>query len=152
VNLPFCDYPEDFEETYKGIRNSSLISDELKDYLENKYQRRKIWVKGYLKNTFCCGVSTSSRIEAKHRTYKKYLDGTKRLCELFKIFKELERAEIHNFFEEVIKSKKGNNAIDKYEDFKQLKEKYSGYCLKILNSNLIQSLNYKIEVKNPRQW
>jgi len=101
-----------------------------------------------MKETFCCGLCTSSRIESKHRIYKKYLNGSKRLCELFKVFKELEQQEVLKFCEEIRSSKKkGTKCLDGYKALSDIKQNYSNYCLNILNKNLIEALNYQIEAR-----
>ena len=67
-----------------------------------------------MKKLFTCGMVSSSRIESKHRIYKRFLDSNTRLSEIFLIFKNLELEEIHNFndeFEKTITLSKDNENV-----------------------------------------
>ena len=65
----------------------------------------------------------------------------------------MEEQEVLKFSEEVSKKpKKGNLCIDNYADLSNMKQAYSNYCIQILNENLIESLNYKVERKNKNIW
>ena len=71
TNIPYSEEIEDFEETFNFILENDLIGDDLKLYLEDKYELKKQWVKPYMKDNFCLGTCTSSRIESKHSIYKR---------------------------------------------------------------------------------
>jgi len=49
-------------------------------------------------------MSTTNRIEAKHKMCKKYLNSRKRLGELFQIMKEMESKKILSFCNEIEKN------------------------------------------------
>ena len=51
-------------------------------------------------------MCTTSRIEAKHKILKKYLNSSKRLGEVFQILKEVEQREITLLKNEIGKGKK----------------------------------------------
>jgi len=72
INLPYEEYQSNFEDSYKQILSSIHISKELKTYLKNKYSDKKLWVKLFMKGKFCAGMCTTSRIENKHRIFKRY--------------------------------------------------------------------------------
>jgi len=151
--LQFEDYPEDLEQKFNLIVKSPYINNSLKDYMKEKYKKVKFWAKCYMKKKFCCGTCTSSRIESKHKILKKYLNSSKRLTELFKTLKQLKNTETSKFKEEVERfTKEDNRVIGKYELIKKLKEKYSNYCLKIIQKNLLESLNYEANQQKENLW
>lgn len=153
INLAFSNYPEDFEEEFNAIAKSVYLDNSLKEYLREKYKKAESWAKCYMKKNFCCGTCTSSRIESKHKIFKKFLNSAKRLTELFRVIKNLEETEIGKFKEEIEKmSKEESQNIEKYDLIKSLKQKYSSYCMKILKKNLLESLNYKITKKKDNFW
>ena len=64
INLPFKEDEIKFEETFNLIiRNGHLNKDNV-NYLKERYKSRRVWVKGFMKDRFCSGMCTSSRIEA----------------------------------------------------------------------------------------
>jgi len=71
ICLPYVEEREMFEEQINTILESDLIGEDLKQYLKEKYKLKKQWVKGYIKEAFCCGTCTTSRIESKHSMYKR---------------------------------------------------------------------------------
>lgn len=128
------------------------ISEDLKTYLKERHKTRKQWVKCYMKSSFCCGTCTTSRIEAKHRVYKTYLNGNTRLCELFRTFQKLETQEVIQFKEEVQKidqSKK--KEFDKIDLMKSLSKDYGSYVLEKLKGIILEAFNYSVEAKN-NKW
>ena len=75
------------------------------------------------------------------------------MTELFKTLKQLENTETSKFKEEVERfTKEDNRVIGKYELIKKLKEKYSNYCLKIIQKNLLESLNYEANQQKENLW
>ena len=98
INLPYENYQKDFIDSYNQISASNHLSKDLKVYLKNRFEQRKLWVRAYMKERFCAGICTTSRIESKHKIFKKYLNSSNRLVELFKVFRELEQLEINGFF------------------------------------------------------
>ena len=153
TNLPFCEYIEQFENLSEKIIESDYVSDELKDYLEEKFSKKNLWVKGYMKEKFTCGICTSSRIESKHRVYKKYLNSTTRLACLFRVFKDLEEVEITNFKEEVSKlDVLENQNLENSDLIKQFQSTYSTYVIRKLKNNLMESVNYSVEKKSTNIW
>jgi len=153
ISLPYQNYKENFLDLYKQISTSEHINDDLKTYLRKRYDNRKFWVKAFMKDIFCGGICTTSRIESKHKIFKKYLNSSARLCELFKVFRDLEKSEIQTFQNEIEKrfTKKGEKMKDN-DLIKSLKESYSDYIVTRLKDNLFQALNYKTEKKNQNSW
>lgn len=153
TNLPFLKYEEDFEEDYANILADDNITKELKNYLKEKVKQKELWVKAFIKTRFCAGMCTSSRIEAKHKVLKLFLNSSKRLSEIFDTFKALEYQEISKYFDEIIRINKGESQIiTKYDLVKELKKKYSPYCLEIVKNNLIEGLNYSVEKIKEGVW
>ena len=70
VSLPLSQTSENFDDDLKFILKNKFLSKEHKDYLEEKAKRAEKWAKCFMKSYFCCGMCTSSRIEAKHRLLK----------------------------------------------------------------------------------
>jgi len=153
IQLPYTNYQEQFLELYNEIINSELLSEELKKYLKSKYATKDSWVKAHMKSYFCCGNCTTSRIEAKHRTYKRYLNSTKRLIEIFQCFKELESKEIKKYKDEVVSfSKKEKKILDKSKIVKFFCEDYSNFAVLKIKEELINSTNYSITKKSNTLW
>jgi len=153
INLPFSNYPEVFEGSISSIIKSKYISKELKKYLENKMQQKQLFVKGYLKSHFCCGMCTTSRLESKHRVMKRYLNSGKRLTELFQVMKELEDKELNKLKNEIeFKNVKERSKIESSDLINYFNEIYSGYAMERLKDNSIDSVNYKIKKVNQNQW
>lgn len=88
INLPFSKTAN----AYENSVSNPLINKGDKTYLEGKYTEKTRWVKSY----FCCRISTSSRIESKHRVYQQHFHSPRQI-ELFTIFKRTEEQEISNF-------------------------------------------------------
>jgi len=154
LNLPFCNYIDDFENLSTDILESEFINEDLKEYLEEKFSKKLKWVKAYMKESFSCGICTTSRIESKHRVYKRYLNSSIKLACLFQIFKDLEKEEITRFKEE-ISYKIGileNKKLDKSDLVKYFQPIYSDYVIRKLKNNLMESVNYSIEKKNQNLW
>jgi len=138
---------------YEMILSSNNISQELKNYLKEKADKKELWVKAYLKIKFCAGMSTTSRIESKHRVLKKFLNSSKRLVELYQTFNQLEDQEIRNFSDKISRfGKKKNESLGKYELIKEIKKKYSPYCLNIVKNNLLEGLNYLVVKIKEGTW
>jgi len=106
-----------------------------------------------MKAYFCCGGCTTSRIEAKHRIYKKYLNSSKRIIEVFQMFKNLESKEIYNFKDEIKKiPKTDDKSLDKCKIIKYFKEHFSNYAILKIKEELINSTNYAIEKGKRNVW
>lgn len=145
VKLPYTEYENSFDESLRTILASKLISKDFRDYLKNKCKDKTLWVKCFMKESFTCGTVTSSRIESKHSIYKRYLDGNKRLSEVYNTFKLLEDQEIKSFKNEIQTfTKKENTEENQYELIKKSKELYSAYIIQKLKLNIIKSLNYSV--------
>jgi hypothetical protein len=146
--LPFIDYPEDFEKIKKDIEDS-VLSEPEKEYLEEKFAKKEEWIKCYFKSSFCACMSTSSRIEAKHRVYKEYLDSSSRLTEIFKVFLKLENIEITKYYE----GTKVNKSTYKESDLiKQLRGRFSLYIINKMIQEEFVSINYSVDVISPKKW
>ena len=105
-----------------------------------------------MKKQFTCGMCTTSRIEAKHRVFKLYLNSSSKLCELFKVFKQLEAKEVYVFKDEVEKlTKKEDQQFEKSLLIKHFAPNYSLYVLAKLKEQLNESLNYKF-AKVQKTW
>jgi len=130
------------------VLSDENLTQEHKNYLVEKVKSKKLWVKAYIKDKFSCGMCTSSRIEAKHKVLKTYLNSSNRLIEIFETFKKLELQEISKFSDEVKTISHGNKKIiSKFNLIKDLKNTYSTYSLNILQNNLVEGLNYIIQYK-----
>jgi len=153
INLPYTNYPAEFDKKYADIIKSNSISSELKKYLEDKAKEKNFWVKGFMKVLFCCGMCTTSRIEAKHRVLKLFLNSGKRLTEVFIAIEEIERKEIINYLNEIDKTNKRARKKEEKSDFiNYFKDKYGEYIIERLKDNLIDSTNYKISKVRSYKW
>lgn len=153
INLPYAEYEDDFEESLSFIKKSKCLSQELLKYIKSKEENKKFWVKAYMKTQFCCGICTTSRIEAKHRIFKQYLNSGRKLTELFLVVKELEEKEISSLKNEIEKSKRlARKQQEKSDLIKHFKKDYSEYIITRLKDNLIESTNYKIIRENEKLW
>ena len=153
IMLPLTNDEEDFEKKFKIIIKSSLLTKDEKAYLKNRYNSRGKWVKAFMKEVFCCGMCTSSRIEAKHRVFKQFLNSSSRLSELYLTFKKLEDKEVTSFKDEIQKLKKKSiEALSNNDIISDLKDNYSEYINLKLQKDLIDSTNYKIQKVCKNTW
>lgn len=155
INLPYHEYIHEFEDELKEIKKSKLLTADLKSYLDRKLKEKKLWAKCFMKSMFCCGMCTTSRIEAKHKILKKYLNSGKRLSEIFQVLKEAENREIALLKNEVVKDQKvKRKKHDQSDMIRFFKDTYGDYILERLKDNLIQSVNYKItpDAEIPSLW
>ena len=126
-----------------------MINEALKTYLKERHKTKELWVKCYFKASFTCGMCTSSRIEAKHKIYKKYLNGDSRLCEVFHVFKLLEEIEIFKYQDEISKfNLLENKKAKQHELFQEAEKIYGAYVLEKLKEVFLDSTNYEVELKN----
>lgn len=129
------------------------LTQEQKNYLQDKSKQKQFWVKAFIKDKFSCGMCTSSRIEAKHKVLKTYLNSSKRLIEIFEIFLKLERQEISKFSDEIKTISHGDHKIViKFKLMKEIKSQYSTYASNIAQNNLLEGLNYSIERIRDGLW
>jgi len=143
----------DFEDDIEEILESELLDKESKNYLKKKYEEKKKWVRCYLKSQFCCGNCTTSRIESKHRQYKRFLNSSSRLSELFKVFQNIETEEMSKFTDEIAKiTQKENNKLNKFEIIKFCAAKYSNFVVRLLKDVVLESVNYKVEKRKENLW
>jgi len=153
VNLPYTENDYVFEENYKGILKNKSLSKENINYLNQRWNNRKLWGKCYMKDKFCIGMCTSSRIEAKHRVLKRFLNSSKGLVFLFRTLQDLEVMEIKNFQDEIIKlSDKEDKQYLQTKIMKHFQDDYSLYAQNKIKNELIESNNYKIEMSAPNKW
>ena len=153
LNLPFSKYEEDFQEDLEEVLEDDNLSLDHQNYLKEKVKQKELWVKAFIKTKFCAGMCTSSRIEAKHKVLKQYLNSSKRLTELFETFKMIESQEISRYESEIERLNKGSNKIIcKYKLIQELEKKYSPYSLTIVKNNLLEGLNYSIEKIKEGVW
>jgi len=89
IQLPYQENCINFEKFYETIIEDEYLSENHVNYLEKKYAIKNSWAKAYMKDYFCCGSCTTSRIEAKHRVLKQYLNSSKRISEVFQVFQQL---------------------------------------------------------------
>jgi len=98
-------------------------------------------------------MCTSSRIESKHRLYKRFLKSSTHLIEFFKVLRELEEIEIFQFKDEVTKlNKRENKKLNKTSLIKFYQNEYSQYALVKLKDELLESINYKLRKKQGQKW
>jgi len=115
INIPYCEYEDDYSKKYQEIIESTLLNENFIKYFKEINENKNLWVKCFIKQNFTCGMATSSRIEAKHRVIKKFLDGNSRLGEIYACFQELEQQEINSFKEEIQKvSRKEEDSLTKH--------------------------------------
>ena len=152
ITLPLSEYSQDFEENYKFIIKDKNISKEQKDYLKNKVKEKKYWVKAYMKTHFCSGTCTTSRIESKHRLFKRFLNSASQLTGLFQVWKDLEEKEITDFKDEIEFFKKREEENMEKCELIQFFSEYSDYSIIKLKDQLIQSTNYKLNKKTRGGW
>jgi len=153
INLSYSNYPNDFENSFTNIMKSKHITKELKKYLDDKAKRKEYWVKGYLKDYFCCGLCTTSRLESKHSVLKQYLNSGKRLTELFQVMQQLEEKEVNKMKNEIqSKQKRKRTKIGNSDLVIYFKDKYSEYVIERIKDNSIDSINYKVTEVDQNQW
>lgn len=153
VQLPYSEYKQDFNDSFDKIIKNDLLNEDQIQYLNSKYEERSKWVKAYMKEFFCAGSCTTSRIEAKHRTYKRFLNSSTRLTELFVVFKDLEDQEIKKFKDEIKQiSKKDEKNLNQCEAIKFFGQEYSNYALQKIKEELIESTNYSIKKRSNNTW
>ena len=98
-------------------------------------------------------MCTSSRVEAKHRLFKKFFNSSTQLTEFFQVIKDLEQKEIWSFKDEIKRfSKKENKKLDKTSLIKYFIDQYSQYAISKLKDEIIESINYKIQKKDKSKW
>jgi len=153
VSLPLSQTPENFDDNLKSILKNKFVSKEHKSYLQEKAKRAEKWAKCFMKSYFCCGMCTSSRIEAKHRLYKRFMNSSTQLTEFFNIIQELEEREITSFKDEINRfNRQENKKMEESALIKYFKDQYSNYALSKLKEELIESTNYKLLKKNGEKW
>jgi len=111
VSLPLSNQKDDFMESYNKIIKSKYLSGDSKSYLKNKFNKKDRWVKAFMKSKFCGGMCTTSRIESKHRVFKRFLNSSTKLSELFKVIKIIENQEINSFTNEIVKLNKKPSSV-----------------------------------------
>jgi len=153
INLPHSNYEDDYISNYKAIIGSKYVDSTFKDYLKKRHIDRQAWVKCYMKNKFTCGMSTTSRIESKHRQLKRYLNDTTRLSEIFVIINEVEEDEIFDFQNESQKIPK-NDSIGLNQNLliKACYEIYPEYIVKKFKQNFVIGTNYNVILKQRQKW
>lgn len=151
TNLPYCKYEEHYIKNYNIILNSKDITNEDKEYLEGKNEEKIAWSKCYVKKSFTCGMISSSRIECKHKVYKRFLDSDTRLSKLFLVFQTLEEEEINNFNDEFERTESFNkdqdSALNQDNLIKQCLGVYCNYVVAKLKMNVVFSNNYHVTRK-----
>ena len=149
ISLPVVESSTVFDNTIQSLINNRLLDAKDKEYLE----RKCLNAKGYQKAVFCCGMCSSSRIESKHNAYKFFLKSSKRLGELFTIFRKLEVREIMPFKDEVqYIPKSESKRLDKSNLNKYPKGTYSNFVTRKMKDVMQESLNYTIEKKSHNLW
>ena len=149
MKLPYIEEVKDYDNIYKQIITNKKIDDNMKTYLEDRHKEREIWVKCFIKTTFTCGTLTTSRIESKHRIYKRYLNDQTRLSELFLVFADVEKEEIKNCQKKI----KNLNSLENSklsENFllKKCYPIYSDFAIKRVKVALLDAMNYTVQKKN----
>ena len=153
VQLPLSPNSEAFQDDLRFILKSKHLSKDQKTYLEKKSKSSEKWAKCFMKNYFCSGMCTSSRVEAKHRLYKKFFNSSTQLTEFFKVIQELEQKEISSFKDEVKRfSQKETKKLNGTSLIKYFEEEYSSYAITKLKDELIESINYKLSKKDKEKW
>lgn len=153
IQLPFSDYPIDFKTDLNFILKQKSITIEHKKFFRTKAENKEKWVKGFMKSDFCCGMCTSSRIESKHRVFKKFLRSSTPLTKFFEVCKEIEEKEIYTFQDEIQKCKvRTNNKLEKSKLIKFFNNEFSEYSIAKLKDQLIESTNYKLAKSLKESW
>jgi hypothetical protein len=155
INLPFYNYEKQFEDAFKEIIDSEVLSEDQEQYLKKRYECRHIWAKCFMKHKFCAGMSTTSRIEAKHRVYKQYLNSGSQLTQLFQTFRALEENEMSLHKEEIETiTKSENKKLGRFEVLKFFENKLSKYTMYKLKDELLESVNYSVrkDSSNNNLW
>ena len=144
--LPHLEKTEDFDIKAKDILKSNLLNKEDKLYLKGKITQRCLWSKAFFKSEFCCGATTTGRVESKHRLYKRFLNSSKRLGQLFKVFKDLEGQEITAFKEEMMKksNQEEMSRINRFDVVQHFVKHYSQYSMSLFKDQVIESVNYTV--------
>lgn len=154
INLPYCEYVEDYQEIYDEIVSNEYLSEDSKSYLKKKDEYCALWVKAYMKSTFTGGTCTTSRIESKHRILKQYLNSQSNLQEVFQVFANIETTEIKNYIDEVIRFK--NNEEENFlksDLLKELERIYSPYAMNRVKTNFLVASNYEVDIiKRNTEW
>ena len=97
ISLPYNEYIGGYEDEYKGIVRSKDLSPDSIAYLQKRNEYCDLLVKAFMKNPFTGSTYTTSRIESKHRIFKKILNSGSSLIKVFQTFAYLEQIEIENF-------------------------------------------------------
>ena len=107
-----------------------------------------------MKAIFTGGTCTTSRIEAKHRIYKTFLNSRSNLQKIFEVFIKLEKIEIKNYIEEIHAFKESEEEIFLKSDLiKTCKNIYSSYDLNKVKLNFLLASNYDVDIiKTNKQW
>lgn len=151
-NLPLSEYEEHYLEDYNDLLKSKYINQDLKDYLRNRHETRERWVKCYFKDRFSCGTCTTSRIESKHRIYKKFLNSNSRLSEVFQTFKKLEEKSILQYKDEIKQLTLAESTkLSEYSLVKEVKKQYGKYVVDKVKETILESLNYSVQKMN-NKW
>ena len=131
-----------------------MLSQESVSYLEKKNEKSHLWVKAYMKVSFTGGTCTTSRIEAKHRIFKKFLNSGSSLQKIFETFAKLEKNEINNYFDEVEKFKENEqNAFKQSDLLKKLDEIYTSYAMNKVKSYFLVASNYDVDIeRSNKKW
>jgi len=145
-NLPYAEYEDLYLTNYNLLKNSKDLDDSTKKYLQERHNHRELWVKCFVKKNFTCGMVASSRIESKHSVFKKNLDDTTRLSEIFTIFNNLEQQEIQDFTDELNSiCSKENVGLDQNDLIKKFKEQYGEYIILKIKREVLDAINYQVE-------
>jgi len=109
-------------------------------------------VKCYFKDRFSCGTCTTSRIESKHRIYKKFLNSNSRLSEVFQTFKKLEEKSILQYKDEIKQLTLAESTkLSEYSLVKEVKKQYGKYVVDKVKETILESLNYSVQKMN-NKW
>jgi len=151
ISLPFLTSEDKFKDIFNEVKDSEHITENQSDYLEEKFQSKKMWARCFLKDRFIGGVSTTSRVEGFHAKQKAYLTSNSNLQQIFHSFRSIEKIQVSNFKEE-FSCHKGGALIENINSLSELKKKISEYVFKKIHSRFCTGLNYKHEPLTSYSW
>ena len=136
MNLPFEKHTSKFEITAKKIKDHL---DSKADYFQGYYNKKTLYVKCYVKDNFCAGTNTTSRIESYHSVLARGVSAKTSLQCLFEVVSEIEE---NTVFKDEIKESTVSLSIDYLKD---LAEIYSTYAVRKFASSFEKFTSYVVE-------
>lgn len=142
--MPFVTCKEKFDEIIKSVKDSEHVSDKELEYLNGKLESKKQWAKCIMKEDFCGGICTTSRIEGLHGVLRRYLNSNSSLQGVFNCFRSIEEIQLQKFQEEFLRHKKQAKDINS-NPLQLIKKDYHDYINKKITPKFCKALNYILE-------